>query len=218
MSIMLSMVLAGPALALDLGVGVRNALSGLDDPGDLEGPRALVRLPLAGGAVNVEASAFYRVNPTASSDMASALAIIAEEAGSGVQVQVPFTADRAAVSGLLDWPLGKVEPVDGWSGGPHLMGGLELRAVQAYAATFDEAAPTYVDVVQDGGLTLSPCLVLGMGLEVRARDRVGLRAGWYLRPGVESAPDFTASDEDDSSLANRIDWNRMFALDLFVRL
>jgi hypothetical protein len=198
--------------------GSTNALSVTDDPGDLEGPRVLARIPLAHGAMNIEASAYYRLNRKQASSTTSTLALIAEEGGSGVSFQVPFTTDRAAVSGLLDWPLGKVEPVEGWSGGPHFMGGLELRAVQAYAATYDEAAPELVDVIPASGLTLSPCLVLGMGFEIRAQDRVGLRAGWYLRPSIEPQPDYTAQGEGDDALADHLDWNRMFALDLFWRL
>lgn len=218
MSILLSMVLAGPALALDLGVGVRNALSATDDPGDLEGPRVLARIPLVGGAVNVEASAFYRLNRTTHTDFDATLAFIAEQGGEGVKFQVPFTTDIAAVSGLLDWPMGKVEPIEGWSGGPHLMGGLELRAVRSYVASYDETAPDHVEVLDATPLTLIPSLVLGAGFEVRAKDRLGLRAGWYLRPSFETAPDYTATSDGDDQLGNRIDGNRMFALDLFWRL
>ncbi len=146
----------------EVGLGFRNSLDGLDDPGTLEGPRLIGRLPL--GPVTVEAAAFYRTNPNDHGSLTDTLVQIAYQYSPDVAFQQPYSVDRWSFSTLADWGFGERPAGQRFTAGPHLYGGVEVRRIQSLHASWNG---TEVEV-SEGAAAIQPMGVVGLGLDMQA--------------------------------------------------
>jgi hypothetical protein len=191
----------------ELGLGVRDGRGWVDDPGSIDGPRLLARLPM--GPLALEASLFHRLGERYDDSLAVLLARYGYtpptlSAGGGADGdqdrRYPFEVDRWAMTALVDWGFGHRPEDQQLTAGPHLYGGLELRRVERHLAWL-EGADVQVDA---GEARTGPLGVAGLGLDVTALGRCTLRLAGYLRLALE---------ED-----TKIDTNPTLAIDLLVRL
>lgn len=200
---------------LEVGAGYRQAFSPIDDPGLVEGPRAVVRFLGAEDGLALETSVFYRLNPELRSSLAQTLVQIAHMGNSSVHFQQPFTTDRLTVSIGADWAPVPRDPGARASGGPHLLGGLTVARVQDYVGVYNEAfdSGTSQEVmsVEEGEDRVALRLRTGLALDAWYLGRVGVRGSWMADWGWEEEIQY---DPDQEVTGMRMDPNGLFALDL----
>jgi len=193
------------ARPLELGLGFRNAVGGLDDPAVLEGPRLVARLPA--GPWAIEGSFFYRVHPSEYTWLAEWLSSISTYGGGDGPRQQAYRMDRWSGMLLADWSFG-VRPEEArFTAAPHLYGGFEVKRERLMHGGWEgyEFAASQDDAATRAGP------VAGVGLDLQAIQRLSMRLAWYARPSLDGDP-------DDAGASATLDWNPTLAVDLLVRL
>jgi len=189
--------------------GVRNSMT---TAGDLDGPRVGGRYVF--GPAAVEANFF--MNPR--SNRYSSLDHVLVQLMGSQDFVMPVDNDLFAAQVLIDMgfiPLGDED----WSGGPHLIAGLEIARVKHtfYLSPGIGDEPYTGVVTQAPTLEISPIggVVTGASVDVWWRSRVGLRLTWCARTSFEQEPDY---DPSNPSNVREIVFNPTTALDVVVQL
>ena len=197
------LLLIAPALAGDfeLGIGLRDAH---DDPGLVDGPRLVGRVPLGGGIV-LEGDLFYRTSGVETSGLDNTLVYIAHGSSDGVHdFQQPVNKDVWSFSALVDYDFGGRSTGAAIHGGPHLYAGAEVRSVESGFARYDASQGDVPVVLDVEGTKLLPAVVLGSGIDFWIGGTAGWRIGWLNRLSLEDHPDYGGVPNGGKQLMNSV--------------
>lgn len=200
----------------EFGLGVRSTYDDIDNPGLIDGPRLIVRAPLVGGALTLEANVFYHsfTNPEYS-DLVATVVTIADMGDMSAGFQLPFGVEQLGVTALAD--LSPKPRQATWWTAPHAYAGLEFDMVARYYATANDDYDGLNDPVnlESAGTVLQFPLVMGVGFDLHHRQLLAFRTAFYSRLALEEAPNYDPSKNNEAT-GMVLDPNWTVAFDLLL--
>lgn len=187
---------------VEVGLGVRGT-GGTTDKGTVV--RAIGRTRT--GPVTLEATAGYRIPGVPIESVTGTVHTLVDIAAIGsdsknASFQFPVQQEVWSFDLLADWDFGgREDPVDGWSGGPRLLGGFSVRSVQHYFATYDSSRtePPFTNlVIQEKSMVSGPAL--GAAIDAWLDGQYGVRFSFLNRMFFEDAPQYDPNVPVEDSL------------------